>query len=319
MTLIKVQNLKKLFPVRKGLFARRVDHIHAVDDVSFEIAEGEIFGLVGESGCGKTTLGKLLVRLLNPTSGQILLEGRDITQLKGKEEKKFRRMAQMIFQDPYESLNPRFTIFDAIAEPLVIQDIATPREREDLVARALEIVDLEPEDFFFRFPHELSGGQRQRVAIARALVTEPRFVVADEPVSMLDVSIRAGVMNLMLELRDRFNLTCLFITHDLAVGRYMCDKIAVMYLGKIVEIASKEELISNPQHPYTKALLSAVPIPDPAQKRERVKIRGRVSTPINPLPGCRFAPRCPHCRDLCREKDPMLEKIRRGHYVSCLL
>lgn len=276
MKLIEVKNLKKLFPVKKGLFTRRRDYIKAVDGISFGIEKGEIFGLVGESGSGKTTCGKLLVRLLEPTAGNICLKGRDIAHLKGKELKGFRRYAQMIFQDPYESLNPRFTTFDTIAEPLVVQDIGTREDREELVVKALETVDLKPpEDFIFRLPHELSGGQRQRVAIARALIIEPEFVVADEPISMLDVSIRAGIMNLMLDLRDRLNLTYLFIAHDLAVARYMCDTIAVMHLGKIVEIAPKDELIQSPEHPYTKTLLSSVPVPDPTQRRERVKVGGR--------------------------------------------
>jgi peptide/nickel transport system ATP-binding protein len=320
MELIKVEHLKMHFPLRGGMFSRTTKFVHAVDDVSFSVKRGEIFGLVGESGCGKTSAGKLLVRLLDPTEGFVFLEGTDIAHKKGVELKEFRKNVQMIFQDPYESLNPRFTIFDTIAEPLVIQNIGTLEEREDLVARALETVELRPvEDFIFRFPHELSGGQRQRVAIARTLVIEPKFIVADEPVSMLDVSIRAGVMNLMLGLREKYNLTFVFVTHDLAVARYMSDKIAVMYLGKIAEVAPTEELIFNPKHPYTQALLSAVPIPDPDEKRNRIEIRGRVSTPIDPPPGCRFATRCPYVMEICKTKDPPTKEMGPEHLAACFL
>ncbi|MFQ5888207.1 MAG: ABC transporter ATP-binding protein [Candidatus Hydrothermarchaeales archaeon] len=316
--LVKVQNLKKLFLVRKGFFSRGVDYVHAVDDISFEIARGRIFGLVGESGCGKTTCGKLLVRLLDSTSGSIYLEDRDITGLERKELKEFRKNVQMIFQDPYESLNPRFTIFDTIAEPLVIQNIGTFEERVEAVTKALNVVDLKlPQDFIFRFPHELSGGQRQRVAIARALVVEPKFIVADEPVSMLDVSIRVGVLNLMLELRDRFNLAYVFITHDLAVGRYICDIIAVMYLGKIVEMGPKEEVINDPKHPYTEALLSAVP--DPYVKKERVLLKGEVPSPLSPPTGCRFHTRCPYRMEICPKEEPELIEMEKGHFVACHL
>jgi peptide/nickel transport system ATP-binding protein len=320
MELIRVENLRKWFPLRGGLFERQAKHVHAVDDIDFAIEEKEIFGLAGESGCGKTTASKLLVRLLKPTAGEIYLDGVDIAYLEGKELKEFRKNVQMVFQDPYESLNPRFNIFDTIAEPLIVQDIGTPEEREEMVHKALETVELRPaEDYVFRFPHELSGGQRQRVAVARALAIEPIFIVADEPVSMLDVSIRAGVMNLMLELRDKFGLTFVFVTHDLAVSRYMCDHIAIMYLGKIVEVAETEELIHNPQHPYTKALLSAVPVPDPTEKRKRIDIIGGVSAAVDPLPGCRFVSRCPYAKDECRREDPVIKDIGGGHRVACYL
>lgn len=259
MALVVVENLSKAFPVRKSLFGRQ-SYVVAVDNVSFQVEKGEVLGLVGESGSGKTTCGKLLVRLLKPTSGRILYEGADVAGLRGKELLGFRRRVQMIFQDPYESLNPRFTVYDAVVEPLVIQRLGDWGERRRRVLDALEEVQLVPaEDFLARYPHELSGGQRQRVAIARALVTKPSFLVADEPVSMLDVSIRAGILNLMLELRDKLDLTMLFITHDLAVARYMCDRIAVMQKGRIVEIGDKEEIISSPTHAYTRALLSSVP------------------------------------------------------------
>lgn len=318
--LIRAENVKKWFPVRGGIFERKPRYVHAVDDVSFTIRKKEIFGLAGESGCGKTTASKLLVRLVEPTSGDIYLNNEDIAHLEGKELKEFRKNVQMVFQDPYESLNPRFNIFDTVAEPLIVQNIGTPEEREEMVHRAVETVELRPaEDFVFRFPHELSGGQRQRVAVARALVIEPTFIVADEPVSMLDVSIRAGVMNLMLELRDKFGLTFVFVTHDLAVSRYMCDHIAIMYLGKIVEIAEAEELIFNPQHPYTKALLSAVPVPDPTEKRKRIDIIGGVSVAVDPPPGCRFAPRCPYAMDICKREDPVLKDVGKNHFASCFL
>ncbi len=320
MSLIKVDNLRKWFPLRGGLFERTPRYVHAVDDVTFNIENQEIFGLAGESGCGKTTASKLLVRLLEPTAGEIYLNDVDIAHLEGRELKEFRKNVQMVFQDPYESLNPRFNIFDTVGEPLIVQNIGTPEEREEMVHKALETVELRPaEDFVFRFPHELSGGQRQRVAVARALVIEPTFIVADEPVSMLDVSIRAGVMNLMLELREKFGLTFVFVTHDLAVSRYMCDHIAIMYLGKVVEIAETEELIGNPQHPYTKALLSAVPVPDPGEKRDRIDIMGGVPVAVNPLPGCRFAVRCPYAMDVCRKKDPVLKDVEKGHLAACYL
>ena len=320
MELIRAENLRKWFPLRGGLFERKPKNVHAVDDIDFVIEEKEIFGLAGESGCGKTTASKLLVRLLTPTAGEIYLDGNDIAHLEGKELKEFRKNVQMVFQDPYESLNPRFNIFDTIAEPLIVQDVGTPEEREEMVHKALETVELRPaEDYVFRFPHELSGGQRQRVAVARALAIEPIFIVADEPVSMLDVSIRAGVMNLMLELRDKFGLTFVFVTHDLAVSRYMCDHIAIMYLGKIVEVAETEELINNPQHPYTKALLSAVPVPDPTEKRKRIDIIGGVSAAVDPPPGCRFVSRCPYARDECRQEDPVIKDIGGGHKVACYL
>ncbi len=337
-SLVKVENLRKLFPVSKGLFRRAHDFIHAVDGVSFEIRRGQSLGLVGESGCGKTTTGKLLVRLLDPTEGRILFRPRededltspeistngfvDVAALKGKALRRFRRNVQMIFQDPYESMNPRLTIYDIVAEPLTVQDIGTVAEREERVAELLALVGLTPpETFLFRYPHELSGGQRQRVAIARALIINPSFVVADEPTSMLDVSVRTGVMQLMQDLAERFNISYLYITHDLAVARYMCDHIAVMYLGKIVEMAETEELLHNPQHPYTKALLSAVPIPDPTYKREVIEIRGAVTTPINPPPRCRFYDRCPIAKEgVCDVQDhPPLEDKGGGHYVACYL
>ena len=326
--LVNIDKLSKLFPVGGGVFGGEESYVHAVSELSLQIKRGESVGLVGESGCGKTTTGKLLTRLIDPSSGKIELHipenGKDsvvdIASLRGKELKRFRRQVQMIFQDPYESMNPRMTIYDTVAEPLDVQGIGTIEEREERVANLLETVGLIPaSSFMFRYPHELSGGQRQRVAIARALIINPSFVVADEPTSMLDVSVRTGVMNLMQDLAERLHVTYLYITHDLAVARYMCDRIAVMYLGKLVEIADTEELLSNPLHPYTKALLAAVPVPDPTYSREKeVGIEGGISKPIDPAPVCRFYERCPRAGecDPNREHPPLVD-VGDGHMVAC--
>ena len=322
-TLVTVESLKKYYPVSKGLFARANSFIHAVDDTSFQIGRGESLGLVGESWCGKTTTGKLLVKLVDPTSGKIMLGANEnqvnIAPLKGDGMRSFRRQVQMIFKDPYESMNPRLTIYDTVAEPLVVQNIGTLVEREELVAELLALVGLTPpSSFMFRFPHELSGGQRQRVAIARALVVQPAFVVADEPTSMLDVSIRTGIMNLMSDLAQRMDVTYLYITHDLAVARYMCNRIAVMYLGKIVELAETEELLNRPQHPYTQALLASVPIPDPRYKRQLADIIGGIPKPIDPAPHCSFLDRCPRANESCRANDhPPLADKGNAHWVAC--
>ena len=322
--LVKVEGLRKYFPITPGLFRRSKSFIHAVDGVSFEIRKGESLGLVGESGCGKTTTGKLIARLYEPTGGHILLNDLelgqvDLAEVSGRNLKTFRRRVQMIFQDPYESLNPRRTIYDTVVEPLVVQGIGDLIEREDRVTKLLELVGLTPaSSFMFRFPHELSGGQRQRVAIARALIINPAFIVADEPTSMLDVSIRIGVMQLMEELADVFGVSYLYITHDLAVARYMCQDIAVMYLGKIVEKAETEELLGNPMHPYTQALISAVPVPDPRMTREMIDIKGGVAQPIDPPNRCRFYDRCLLADEECRENaHPPLEDKGDGHMVAC--
>ncbi len=321
--LIKVEGLRKLYPIDGGVFRKPSSFNHAVDGLNFEIGHGESLGLVGESGCGKSTTGKMLVKLFEPSDGSVKLQVGDsyinVSNIDRNSRKDFRRNVQMIFQDPYESMNPRMTIFDIVGEPLAVQDIGTISEREERVAEFLEMVGLTPaSSFMFRYPHELSGGQRQRVAIARALVIEPAFVVADEPTSMLDVSIRTGVMKLMQDLAERLNVTYLYITHDLAVARYMCDRIAVMYLGKIVEIGPTEELLSNPRHPYTKALLSAVPIPDPRIKRDAVQIEGGISKAIDPQPQCRFYARCPIRDEHCKTHDhPPLEVKGNGMQVAC--
>ncbi len=316
--MIEARKLRKSFPVQHKFWSKADKFVQAVDDITFSINKGKILGLVGESGSGKTTCGKLLVRLLEATSGNIFIDGQDIAHLKKRELKRFRKTVQMIFQDPYESLNPRMTVMDTIIEPLVIQQIGDSISRKEKVSQVLEVVELTPpQEFMFRFPHELSGGQRQRVSIARALVIEPKFIVADEPVSMLDASIRVGVMNLLLKLRDKFDLTYLFITHDLAVARYMCDELAVLYSGKLMEKGPTEMVIKNPQHPYTKSLLSAVPIPDPMSKRKRLEIKGGITTPINPGPECRFATRCPQVEDICKRQMPELKNLGEEHFVAC--
>ncbi len=322
--LLQVNDLHKHFPISRGLFRPPESFVHAVDGIDLTLKDGESLGLVGESGCGKSTTGRVLTRLTGATEGQVLLRGPegtdepvDVAHINRDDLKRFRRRVQMIFQDPYESMNPRRTVLDTIAEPLVVQGIGSPEERQERVADLLEKVGLS-RTHLYRFPHELSGGQRQRVAIARALVVGPDFVVADEPTSMLDVSIRISIMDLMLQLARDLDVSYLYITHDLAVARYMCHRIAVMYLGKIVEVAPTETLLSDPKHPYTQALLSAVPVPDPTVTRPEVDIRGGVSKPVDPEPRCRFLDRCPWADDVCRGNDhPPLELVGDEHYVAC--
>jgi peptide/nickel transport system ATP-binding protein len=315
--LLQVKNLKKYFPIRGGLFSREVARVHAVDDVSFTIQKGETLGLVGESGCGKSTTGRCILRLIEPTSGEVTFEGQNVTALDKRSLRHLRRDMQIIFQDPYASLNPRMTVGSIIGEAIVIHKLAkTRKEREERVIHLLETVGLSS-DHLRRYPHEFSGGQRQRIGIARALAVSPKLIVADEPVSALDVSIQAQVINLLEDLQKQFNLTYLFIAHDLSVVEHISTRVAVMYLGKVVEIAQAKELYNNPKHPYTEALLSAVPIPDPAIKRKRILLEGDVPSPIKPPSGCRFHTRCPVRVPACSENEQVLKQISPGHWVAC--
>jgi peptide/nickel transport system ATP-binding protein len=321
--IVKVVNLKKWFPVRKGflqtLFSKKASFVRAVDGISFDMKAKEIFCLAGESGSGKTTTGRLILKVIDPTNGKIFFEGKDITKFTRKKMKPLRQMMQMVFQDPYESLNPRKTVNDIISEGLRIQKIVkSEKELEEKVTKILENVKLTPpEEFLLRYPHELSGGQRQRVAVARTFVLDPKFVVADEPVSMLDVSIRAEVLNLFLDLVEKFDVSILYVTHDLATARHMCNRIAVMYLGKIVEMGTAEEIVYEPLHSYTKALISAVPVPDPKSRRTRSTVKGEIPSPVNPPSGCRFHTRCPVAEAICREKEPELIQVGKEHFVAC--
>ncbi len=310
--LVRVRSLVKHFPV-----AGSDDVVRAVDGVTFEILKGETLGLVGESGCGKSTVGRCLLRLIEPTRGEISFEGQDVLALSGKALRSVRAEMQIIFQDPYASLNPRLKVRDIVAEPLVIHGTGTKQERRERVAELLRKVGLDP-DYMNRYPHEFSGGQRQRLGIARALALNPKLIVADEPVSALDVSVQAQVINLLEDLQAEFDLTYLFISHGLAVVEHISNRVAVMYLGRIVEVASAIELYANPLHPYTRALLSAIPIPDPTRKRERIVLTGDVPTPINPPSGCRFHTRCPEAIPECSQIDPDLREVAPGHTVACI-
>jgi oligopeptide transport system ATP-binding protein len=316
--LLEIRHVKKYFPIRKGILQREVAHVHAVDDVSFAVREGETLGLVGESGCGKSTLGRTVVRLLEPTDGQIIFQGSPIESLGTRRMRPLRREMQMVFQDPYASLNPRKRVGTIVSDPMRIHDLGTRAEQKRRVGEILETVGLSPEHYN-RFPHEFSGGQRQRIGIARALALRPKLIVADEPVSALDVSIQSQMLNLLDDLQHELRLTYIFIAHDLGVVRHVSDRIAVMYLGKIVELSPAEELYRRPIMPYTEALLSAVPIPDPdlAEKRERIVLEGDVPSPINPPSGCRFHPRCRYATDVCQQLEPPLVDYGNGHLAAC--
>jgi peptide/nickel transport system ATP-binding protein/oligopeptide transport system ATP-binding protein len=316
--LIQVQNLVKHFAVRGGLLQRTTARVQAVDNVSFSIRKGETLGLVGESGCGKTTVGRTMLRLLEPTAGEVIFEGTNVFGLRGRHLKAMRRNMQIIFQDPYSSLDPRMRIGDSVAEGLRVHRIGRAKERREVVVNILRKVGLE-EYHANRFPHEFSGGQRQRIGIARALALQPRFIVCDEPVSALDVSIQSQVLNLLKDLQAEFGLTYLFIAHNLSVVEHISDRVAVMYLGKIVEMADRQELFDNPLHPYTKALMSAIPVPDPHLRRQRIILAGDVPSPVTPPSGCRFHPRCPAVLEQCPVEEPVYRQISPGHSVACWL
>ncbi|HET9906993.1 MAG TPA: dipeptide ABC transporter ATP-binding protein [Anaerolineales bacterium] len=314
--LVVVKDLVKYFPVRAGVLQRVKAYVQAVDKVSFTVKEGETLGLVGESGCGKTTVGRSILRLIEPTSGSVFINGEDVMQMRSQSLKAARRNMQIIFQDPYASLNPRLPIGESVMEGLHIHNVGHPKERWEIALRMLKKVGLE--DYHARrYPHEFSGGQRQRIGIARALALQPKFIVCDEPVSALDVSIQSQVLNILKDLQNEFGLTYLFIAHNMSVVEHISDRVAVMYLGKMVELADREELFRKPLHPYTQALLSAIPIPDPTLKRERIILKGDVPSPLNPPKGCRFHPRCPWAIDICSQEEPEFKELLPGHFVAC--
>ncbi len=314
--LVQVQSLVKYFPIKGGLLQRTVAHVKAVDNVSFSVKQGETLGLVGESGCGKTTIGRTILRLTPATSGSVVFQGKDVFQQNGRQMKALRKDMQIIFQDPYSSLDPRMPVGESIGEGLLVHGMGNSKERNQVVIEMLRKVGLE--DYHARrYPHEFSGGQRQRIGIARALALKPKFIVCDEPVSALDVSIQSQVLNILKDLQGEFGLTYLFIAHNLAVVEHISDRVGVMYLGKLVELTNRQDLFADPLHPYTKALLSAIPVPDPTIKRERIILQGDVPSPINPPKGCRFHTRCPVAIDICKVEEPPLEQLKPDHYVAC--
>ena len=316
--LLSVKDIKKWFPVDDRLFGKPTSYVKAVDGVSFDVYRNEVLGLVGESGCGKTTISRSILGLTTPTEGSIHFEGKELVGMKKKELQKMRSDLQIVFQDPYSSLSPRIRVIDTIMEPMEIQNRGTKQERIRRAEELLEIVGLE-KSFAYRYPHEFSGGQRQRIGIARVLAANPKFIICDEPVSALDVSVRSQILNLLLELKRDFDLTVLFISHDLSVVEYVCDRIVVMYLGKVMEVANRDDLYRNPLHPYTKALLSAIPIPDPKHKKDRIIIQGDTPSPIDPPKGCRFCTRCANAQEICRTEMPELREIEPNHCVACHL
>jgi oligopeptide transport system ATP-binding protein len=319
--ILRVDHLVKYFPIKRGIIIQKqIGAVHAVDDVSFEVKRGETLGLVGESGCGKSTTGRTILQLYRPTSGSVIYDGVDLVKLKGEDLRHMRRKMQMIFQDPYASLNPRMTVGEIVGEPLIIHKIASQKEVEEHVNNLLELVGLNP-SFAARYPHEFSGGQRQRIGVARALALQPALIICDEPISALDVSIQAQVVNLLEDLQKQFNLTYVFIAHDLSMVRHISKRVAVMYLGVLVEMTSRDNLYANPMHPYTQALLSAGPIPDPVadEKRQRTILVGDVPTPVNPPSGCRFRTRCPIAVPMCAESRPEFRELRPDHFVACFL
>jgi oligopeptide transport system ATP-binding protein len=319
--ILRVDHLVKYFPIKRGIIIQKqIGAVHAVDDISFEVKRGETLGLVGESGCGKSTTGRTILQLYRPTSGSVVFDGVDLVKIKGEELRHMRRKMQMIFQDPYASLNPRMTVGEIVGEPLIIHKIASQKETDERVDHLLETVGLNP-SFSSRYPHEFSGGQRQRIGVARALALQPALIVCDEPISALDVSIQAQVVNLLEDLQQQFNLTYLFIAHDLSMVRHISKHVAVMYLGALVELTDRDSLYAEPLHPYTQALLSAVPIPDPVadSKRQRTILEGDVPSPVNPPSGCRFRTRCPIAVAVCAESRPEFRELRPGHFVACIL
>ena len=318
--LVEIKALRMWFPIFRGILQKHVADVKAVDTINFHVFRGETLGLVGESGCGKSTTGRAILQLYRPTGGEVLFEGKDLVKLKDNELRPMRRQMQMIFQDPYASLNPRMTVGSIISEPLEVHNIGTKAERVERVRELLRVVGLNPY-FINRYPHEFSGGQRQRIGVARALAVNPSFIVCDEPISALDVSIQAQIINLLEDLQEQFNLTYLFIAHDLSVVRHISDRIAVMYLGKIMEMCDRDELYRNPMHPYSQALLSAVPIPDPVveEKRQRIILEGDVPTPVNPPKGCHFCTRCPKVMDVCKDNEPEFRDYGEEHFVACWL